>query len=163
MLFKQKVCKEEKIKFWIIIACIVIPYAILAIVGFINHDDFNDFILLFAVLLPIFLLILLIELQNLEWYCIYDDHIDVRNIYHIKNSVYYDKVSSIKEKEFNLTTRGMQKTFYVFDDGRKDNKVFGIDSCYNNRKFNLIVYKTKKLEDYIANTLKIKVVVEENK
>lgn len=33
----------------------------------------------------------------------------------------------------------------------------------NNRKFNLIVYKTKKLEDYIANTLKTKVVDEENK
>ena len=36
-------------------------------------------------------------------------------------------------------------------------KCFARISCYNNKKFNLRIYKTNWLENYIINTLKFKV------
>ena len=104
------------------------------------------------------ILTILIGFKYLEWYCIYDDHIEVRNIYGKKNSVFFNNVSSVEEIEINLTTRGMKKVFYIFNDGRKNNgNIFDVNSCYNNKKFNLKIYKTEKLENYIKNILKFKV------
>lgn len=158
MIFKQKVLKEEKIKFGIIIACVAIPYVFILIISLINNYEVKFLILLFlAILLPIFLLLVLIGLKYLEWYYIYDDHIEVRNIYGVKNLVYFNNVSFIEEVVINLTTRGMKKTFYIFNDGRKNNNnILEINSCYNNKRFNLRIYKTDMLENYIKNTLKIK-------
>ena len=56
----------------------------------------------------------------MEWYCIYDDHIEVRNIYGKINSVFYNNVSSVEEVEIYLY-RGTKKKFYIFNDGRKNN------------------------------------------
>ncbi len=110
------------------------------------------------IFLPILILMILIGFKNLEWYCIYDDHIEVRNIYGMKNSVYFNNVSNVEKVEINLTTRGMKKVFYIFIDGRKNNNnIFNINSCYNNKKFDLRIYETDKLENYIINTLKFKV------
>lgn len=158
MIFKQKVLKEEKIKFVIVIACVTILYVFISIISLIKNYEVKFLILLFLVIsLPIFLLLILIGLKYLEWYYIYDDHIEVRNIYGVKNTVYFNNVSLIEEVEINLTTRGMKKTFYIFNDGRKNNNnILEINSCYNNKKFNLRIYKTDMLENYIKNTLKIK-------
>lgn len=155
MIFKQKVLKEEKIKLGIIISCVVIPYVAIAIINFINQYNFRMFITIFLIaLFPILIIILLIGFKNLEWYIVYNNKIEVRNIYGIKNIVFYDSVLFIEELEFNLTTRGMNKKFYIFNDGRKNNNsIFNINSCYNNKKFNLRIYKTKELENYINNNL----------
>ncbi len=155
MIFKQKVLKEEKIKLGIIISCVVIPYVAIAIINFINQYNFRMFITIFLIaLLPILIIILLIGFKNLEWYIVYNNKIEVRNIYGIKNIVFYDSVLFIEELEINLTTRGMNKKFYIFNDGRKNNNsIFNINSCYNNKKFNLRIYKTKELENYINNNL----------
>lgn len=113
------------------------------------------FITIFLIaLFPILIIILLIGFKNLEWYIVYNNKIEVRNIYGIKNIVFYDSVLFIEELEINLTTRGMNKKFYIFNDGRKNNNsIFNINSCYNNKKFNLRIYKTKELENYINNNL----------
>lgn len=155
MIFKQKVLKEEKIKLGIIISCVVIPYVAIAIINFINQYNFRMFITIFLIaLFPILIKILLIGFKNLEWYIVYNNKIEVRNIYGIKNIVFYDSVLFIEELEINLTTRGMNKKFYIFNDGRKNNNsIFNINSCYNNKKFNLRIYKTKELENYINNNL----------
>ena len=39
MIFKQKVLKEEKIKFGILIVCIAVPYVAIAIINFINQYE----------------------------------------------------------------------------------------------------------------------------
>lgn len=155
MIFKQKVLKEEKIKLGIIISCVVIPYVAITIINFINQYNFRMFITIFLIaLFPILIIILLIGFKNLEWYIVYNNKIEVRNIYGIKNIVFYDSVLFIEELEINLTTRGMNKKFYIFNDGRKNNNsIFNINSCYNNKKFNLRIYKTKELENYINNNL----------
>ena len=159
MIFKQNVLKEEIIKFLIGVIGVLTIYISIIVIGLITEE--NPELLLFSlsiIFIPILILMILIGFKYLEWYCIYDDHIEVRNIYGKKNSVFFNNVSSVEEIEINLTTRGMKKMFYIFNDGRKNNSnIFNINSCYNNKKFNLKIYKTNKLEDYIINTLKFKV------
>lgn len=159
MIFKQNVLKEEIIKFLIVVIGVLTIFISIIVIGLITEE--NPELLLFSlsiIFIPILILMILIGFKNLEWYCIYDDHIEVRNIYGKKNSVFFNNVSSVEEIEINLTTRGMKKVFYIFNDGRKNNSnIFDVNSCYNNKKFNLKIYKTNKLENYIINTLKFKV------
>ncbi len=159
MIFKQNVLKEEIIKFLIVVIGVLTIYISIIVIGLITEE--NPELLLFSlsiIFIPILILMVLIGFKYLEWYYIYDDHIEVRNIYGKKNSVFFNNVSSVEEIEINLTTRGMKKIFYIFNDGRKNNdNIFDVNSCYNNKKFNLKIYKTNKLENYIINTLKFKV------
>ena len=159
MIFKQNVLKEEIIKFLIGVIGVLTIYISIIVIGLITEE--NPELLLFSlsiIFIPILILMILIGFKYLEWYCIYDDHIEVRNIYGKKNSVFFNNVSSVEEVEINLINRGMKKKFYIFNDGRKNNSnIFNINSCYNNKKFNLKIYKTNKLENYIINTLKFKV------
>ena len=159
MIFKQNVLKEEIIKFLIVVIGVHTIFISIIVIGLITEE--NPELLLFSlsiIFIPILILMILIGFKYLEWYCIYDDHIEVRNIYGKKNSVFFNNVSSVEEIKINLTTRGMKKVFYIFDDGRKNNgNIFDVNSCYNNKKFNLRIYKTNELENYITNTLKFKV------
>lgn len=159
MIFKQNVLKEEIIKFLIGVIGVLAIYIAIIVIGLTTEE--NPKLLLFGlsiIFFPILILMILIGFKYLEWYCIYDDHIEVRNIYGKKNSVFFNNVSSVEEVEINLTNRGMKKMFYIFNDGRKNNShIFNINSCYNNKKFNLKIYKTNKLENYIIKTLKFKV------
>ena len=69
-----------------------------------------------------------------------------------KNSVYFDNVIFVEELQINLSSRGMEKTFYIFNDGRKNNNnILDVNSCYNSKKYNLRIYKTAELENYILN------------
>ena len=158
MIFKQNVLKEEIIKFLIVVIGDLAIYIAIIIIGLITEE--NPKLLLFSlsiIFIPILILMILIGFKYLEWYCIYDDHIEVRNIYGKINSVFYNNVSSVEEVEIYLY-RGTKKKFYIFNDGRKNNgNIFDFNSCYNNKKFNLKIYKTNKLENYIINTLKFKV------
>lgn len=159
MIFKQSVLKEEKWKLAIMIFSVVFPCVLIVMLSFINRDEIKyvlTFMLFFC--LPIIMLILLFGTYHLEWYCVFDDRIEVRTVYGIKNSVYFNKVSRVEEVMINLTTRGMEKAFYIFDDGRKNNNnFFNINSCYNKKRYNLRIYKTKELEEYIKNTVKIEI------
>ena len=158
MIYKQKVLMEEKIKLGIGFAGVFVPFIVVAVLIFVNEYDRYLILTFLMISLPIFLLLLLVGVKYLEWYCIYDDHIEVRNIYGVKNTVYYCNVAFVEEVRITLTTRGMEKTFYIFNDGRKNNNnILDYNSCYNNKKFNLRIYKTNWLENYIINTLKFKV------
>ena len=90
------------------------------------------------------------QLSLLEWFEIYHDRIKVKNIYHTKNEVLFSNVQEIKEVTIFLTQKGTPKPFYIFYDGRKENKnVVGSWQPYNKKKCNLQIYKTPELEDYI--------------
>ena len=162
MIFKQSVLKEEKIKFFIVIIGVIAIYIAILVIGLITEEDPKLMVFgLSIIFIPILITMILIGFKYLEWYYIYDDHIEVRNIYGKKNSVFFNNVSSVEEIEINLTARGMEKVFYIFNDGRKNNRnIFNINSCYNNKKFNLRIYKTNELENYIIDTLKFKVISE---
>ncbi len=159
MIFKQSILKEEIIKYLIILFVgLIVPIALIIIV-LINHDDLKllmIFILLFYI--PIFFLLNIFGLKNLEWFVIYKDKMEARCLFGIKNIVYYDKIISIEEVAINLTSRGMEKQFYILNDGRKNNNsLLNINSCYNKKKFNFRIYKNTELENYITNNLNINV------
>ena len=162
MVFKQNVLKEEIIKFLIVIIGVIAIYIAILVIGLITEEDPKLMVFgLSIIFIPILISMILIGFKYLEWYCIYDDHIEVRNIYGKKNSVFFNNVSCVEEIEINLTARGMEKVFYIFNDGRKNNRnIFNINSCYNNRKFNLRIYKTNELENYIIDPLKFQVISE---
>ena len=160
MVFKQNVLKEEKLR----IAITLIPIFFLSLIGILyclgNTDNIEvliTFLLVFY--LPIFLLMLFLALIDLEWFHIYEDRIEVRYILGKKNIVYFDKVVFVQELKISLTSRGLsEKDFYIFNDGRKNNSNFlDLNSCYNKKKFNLRIYKTDELENYVNNVLKLKI------
>ena len=159
MIFKQKILKEEKIKLLIVVLCVFTLFISILAIGLIKNENPKLLIFVLSIIFfPIFILMILVGFKYLEWYCIYDDHIEARNIYGVINTVYFYNVLYIEKVTVNLTTRGMEKIFYIFNDGRKNNNnLLNINSCYNNKKFNFKIYKTDELENYIKNTLKIKV------
>ena len=155
MIFKQAILKEEKIKFGIGVGSVAFVELLIFVLE-LTHGDFM--FRLSVIFLPCLVLMICIGLNYLEWYCIFDDRIEAKCIYGVKNAVYYNEVKSIKETSINLTARGFEKTFYIFDDGRKNNNnFFDVNSCYNRKKYNLRIYKTKKLESFVLNSLKLNV------
>jgi hypothetical protein len=159
MIFKQKISKEEKFKFGIGMLCGILPCIFILILIIIDGAKVEDIIILSILSLPIILLMLLLGVKELEWYHIFNDHVEVRNIFGIRNSVYYNNVNFIEEVNISLTSKGeFKKTFYVFNDGRKNNhNILKINSCYNKKKYNLRIYKTPELEEFITNHLKIEI------
>ena len=138
MIFKQGILKEEKIKFLSsIIAVLIIPLAILIII-LINKDNLKLFIIFSLIFVfPILIILILLGLKNLEWFHIYEDKIEARCLFGIKNIVYFQDVLFVQELKINLTSRGTPKYFLVFNDGRKNNdSFFNLNSCYNNKKYN---------------------------
>ena len=101
MVFKQGVLKEEKFKFFSgLILGGLFPYIVIVILGLVDSAPVDsapiEFILIFSLLFfPIILLAILIGMNYLEWYYIFDDRIEVRCPYGIKNSVCYDCYSPI--------------------------------------------------------------------
>ena len=80
---------------------------------------------------------------------IYEDRIESKNILGITNVVYFKDIIRIKEIECKNCY------YYVFDDGRKDDEY---DKIYNRPIYNLRLCKTKQLENFILNDLKIPIV-----
>ncbi len=155
VIFKQGILKEEKNR-WISGFAIILVLPIILLVSVIIRQEFDKYFMFFVlvVLGPQFFLIAVSCATSMEWFCIYEDRIEVRNLFRVKNVVYYDRVKFVEEVTINLTSRGMEKQFYIFNDGRKNNNsLLDLNSCYNRKKYNLRIYKTPELEDYILNTL----------
>lgn len=154
MIFKQGILIDEKIRYFAptVAVCLflIIPLIVLSIL-----DNALLVCVIFLMLLsPAFIISQLIGAIYLEWFCIYQDRIEVRNIYGIRNVVYYKDVISVEELDISLGAYGWRKRFYIFNDGRKNNNSdVDFNSCYNSKKYNLRIYKTKKIEDYITNVL----------
>ncbi len=159
MIFKQGILKEEAIKLGVVMASVTIPLVVIIVFNLVIQSDAKSLVtFLLICFLPIYLAIALLEINNLEWYYIYDNRIEARCIFGIKNTVYYNKLISVEKVKINLTARGIEKTFYIFNDGRKNNNnIFNVNSCYNSQRYNLRIYKTAGLENYIRNSLKLTV------
>ena len=115
IIFKQGVSKEEKIKFFSVISCVAIPYVVIIIINAMYQYDMKALIVfLLMCFFPLFVLTILMGMNYLEWYCIYDDRIEVRCPFGKKNVVYYNNVLFVEEVEISLTARGKDKPFYIF-------------------------------------------------
>ena len=159
MIFKQRVLKEEIIKLVLLIVCMLIPIVLLFACVIITKDNVGLFFTFILVIyFPIFLLALLLSLTQLEWFLIYTDRIEAKGILGVKNTVYWEDVLFVEKTKIPLTSRGMYKNFFIFHDGRKNNgNMFNSDSCYNKKKYNLRIYTTPELEEYITQTLQMNI------
>lgn len=152
MIFKQGVSKGEWFKLILGHICVLVPYTILVVACMMRAESIQTIgLFLLVCFAPLYLILCVISLRYLEWYHIYDTKIEARGIFGIKNTVYFDQVTSVEEVEICLTTRGMKRIFYIFRDGRQDygSAVIARNSCYNKKRFTFRVHKTRTLEAFL--------------
>lgn len=154
MLFRQRIMKQK------IILCIVtnlitfILFGVVLLIGVMQGEANITAAVLVATLcfIPLFLALLL-SLNELEWYDVYEDRIEAKCIFGGKNIVYYHEVQFV-ELVMIMIARGIQEPFYIFNDGRKNNSnILDINSPSNKKKFNLRIHYSPKMENHILNTL----------
>jgi hypothetical protein len=160
MIYRQGVSREEKIKFTLFSSCISIPWIVLSTILLLKGISITLITILISIFyLPAFFVFVLLSSMNFEWFCVYDDRIEAKCIWGRKNRVYFKDVLFVEDIEINLTTRGMKRRFLIFNDGRKNNSnFFDLNSCYNNKKYNLRIRKNAEVENYVKNILKIEIV-----
>ena len=148
--FRQKVMKEQLIKFALVLGVELTFPCLLSIISLVRGDDDIVGMLVFWVLFSsILIAITLIGLYYLEHFEIYDDKIVVKTIYGIKSQVMLANVLSVEEKKINLIGRGeLLRDFYVLNDGRNDRASNG---CYNGKKYNVRIYKTPELTAFLSD------------
>lgn len=154
MLFRQRIMKQK------IILCIVtnlitfILFGVVLLIGFMQGEaDITAAVLVATLCFIPFSLALLLSLNELEWYDVYEDRIEAKCIFGRKNIVYYREVQFV-ELVMIMITRGIQTPFYIFNDGRKNNSsILDINSPGNKKKFNLRIHYSPEMENHILNTL----------
>ena len=93
MVFKQGVCKEEKVKFCLVQAIMLsLPLAMAVILLVKGEHTLQNLIVLFLLFLPIILVSLVLGLDSQERFYVYTDRIEVKSVFRRKNVVYYKKV-----------------------------------------------------------------------
>lgn len=159
MIFKQKALKEHKIFSIFLIACISIIFLSIILFLLIRGDDAREVIAFsLGLFLPAFLILCLCSISILEWYYIYDDRIEARGINGIINVVYFEDVIYVEEIKLHDRSNNYRQ-FYQFNDGRKNNNnpMYIYNLPLNKRKYNLRIYKTKELEEFLKNKNSLKV------
>ena len=154
MILKIRPPREEILKLTLALISILIPSLFVGIWIIVN-DNYQLFLVYICIFhFPISLLALLLYLNQLEWYFIYSDRIEVKGLFSVKNTVYFEKVLFVERVEIPLTSRGMYRPFFIFNDGRKNNgNILDSNSCYNRKKYNLRTYITPELEVFITEIL----------
>ena len=154
LLFRQRIMKEK------IILCVATDLILLTLLGVVlligfmqGETDITAAVLAVALLFIPISLALLLSLNELEWYDVYEDRIEVKCIFGRKNVVYYREVQFVELVMIGVA-RGIQKPFYIFNDGRKNNSsILDINSPGNKKKFNLRIHYSPEMENHILNTL----------
>ena len=153
MLFRQRILKAEIVKFIVTNVCMLMLWIPLVLIGLIRDRDAKAVLMMTALLTPLFLFLILMGLNCLEWYDVYEDRIEAKCIWGRKNIVYYHEVQFVELVMIGIA-RGIQKPFYIFNDGRKNNSsILDINSPSNKKKFNLRIHYSPEMENHILNTL----------
>lgn len=153
MLFRQRILKAEIVKFIVTNVCMLMLWIPLVLIGLIRDRDAKAVLMMTALLTPLFLFLILMGLNCLEWYDVYEDRIEAKCIFGRKNVVYYHEVQFVELAMIGIA-RGIQKPFYIFNDGRKNNSsILDINSPSNKKKFNLRIHYSPEMENHILNTL----------
>ena len=157
MIFKQRVLQDTKDPTHILSMLISLLVVGVLIICVDLNVGLKSTIISLMVVLVIGMLCILIAIKDLEWFIIYKDRIEVKTIYHIRNIVYFKDVVFIEE--IKLQVFKMQYIpYFIFNDGRKNNNnIFDYTSYLNKKNYNLRIYKTPELEEFITNHLKIEI------
>lgn len=98
-------------------------------------------------------------IARLEWFYIYQDRIEARSVFGIRNVVYFCDVIMIQEKLLGLK---VSFSYYFFIDHRKTHKKDGqkceitgtekgSPNAFNTKKYCLRIHKTPRLEEFMKN------------
>lgn len=154
MLFRQRIMKQKMILCIAANLITFILFGVVFLIGFMQGEtDITAAVLVATLcLIPLFMALLL-SLNELEWYDVYEDRIEAKCIFGRKNVVYYHEVQFVELAMIGIA-RGIQKPFYIFNDGRKNNSsILDINSPSNKKKFNLRIHYSPEMENHILNTL----------
>ncbi len=94
--------------------------------------------------------------SKVEWFYIYEDRIESRCALGKNNVVYFENVKYIEFALIQVDAHMVDK-FYIFNDGRVNTKKKKLEP-FNNESLNLRINKTKELEQFIKETLKIEII-----
>lgn len=135
------VFKQKPIEGIVFIPCfLAIFFMILSVVFFI-------FDILFAILFLLGGTILsALTLTTVQWFHVYEDHIEVISVFGKVNEVYFSNVVDVIEKELPVFRTYIPH--YVFDDGRKEKSFF--ETTHQNHHNRLVrIYITDELKELI--------------
>ena len=151
-IFVIPTLKEEKIGLLLSLITVALFPITAVIITLVGGDDIamlGKLLLMFF--LPFYIVMIIVGLNSLEWYNVYDDRIEARGVYKIKNTVYFKDILYVEKTAIPVFTRGKAKEFYIFNDGRKNNNsIINYNSPHNKSKFNLRIYKTPLIDEYIS-------------
>ena len=153
MVFKQK--EKAYVRYGLLATLVGFLVYSVKIIQSYRENVFEGILLIFplAILMYVFI-------ARTEWFYIYEDRIEARSVFGIRNVVYFCDVISIQEKVLSLN--GLLFAYYFFKDNRKTHKKEGQKckftetekgwpNAFNTKKYCLRIHKTAKLEAFIKN------------
>ncbi len=145
MVFKQKISEDVKVLL-IASGVVMFLYSLMLPIAFACVGSFKAAFISFPITFLIFLLIDSSNLDMIEWFFIYDDKIEVRGIFGIKNTVYLRDIKYVEDIYFYFC-RSTFKHLYIFDDGREEK--INRKKWTNKKKRSFRIYKTPELENFL--------------
>ncbi len=152
MKFKQGIQKSVKIMNIVAPSIVFVLCSILPIIGLFSGGAAQraSLNLLLIFVLPITLIMALCCAASCEWFCVYDDRIEVMWLFGKRNTVYFKDVKYIEKMPVSLGGKLWCVDYYILDDGRKNNDMLDQNSWLNKKKFNVRIYKTPELDALIG-------------
>ena len=119
MKYKINALKDAKSFAFTMSLIFLIPLTILLFFGIINND--NEFFWFTLICFLLGFVFSLIQFGSIEWYCIYDDKIVIKNFFGVVNEVYFSQVHQIVDIELPIVKRDHVRCF-IFVDKKKNIK-----------------------------------------
>ena len=149
LLFRQRVVKDSLFVLITMLSFFIIAiiFSIIIMLFYVEKNSL-DLIASCVILLLLFIIPLglasLVAIIQTEWFLIYEDRIEAKNIFRIKNKVYYNKIIFVEEIAVKIV-RGNDCPILIINDGRKDyvKSFFKEPQICNNTKYNLRIPKSK--------------------
>ena len=135
MKYKINALKDVKTVALTISLIFLIPLTVLLIFGITNND--NDFFWFTLICFILGCVISLINFGSMEWYCVYEDKIVVKNYFGVVNEVYFFQVHQIVDIELPIVKRDHIRCF-VFVDKKKNIKDKIFWGSVSNSKFSYV-------------------------
>ncbi len=152
MKFKQGVQKSIKVMNILAPGIVLVLCSLLPIVGLFSGGAAQSAALklLLIFVLPIALIMALCCAASCEWFCVYEDRIEVMWLLGKRNTVYFKDVEYVEKTSVSLGGKLWRVDYYIFNDGRKNNDMLDQNSWLNKKKFNVRIYRTPELEALIG-------------
>ncbi len=146
LVFKQGV---NKLYIVFLIEYIILCIGLLCYIVFGLNVRGTDLLIFLGLILSLFLFVIAISLACFEWFHVYEDRIEVRSCFGLRNVVYFKDVNKV----YDIYTTDSQKGYYIFEDGRNNCSDFQELRVFSNtKKYRVRIYKTKQLIQFIQQS-----------